>query len=152
MIEDEMVGWHHQFSRCDLEQALRDGEGQGSLVWYSPCDCMEMDTTEYWTTMVIHCAFKKIPSMVVMPEVFTDEMLWLLFPFYIIHRALYSFIKFYISYQIYEFLYRMVKRMLVFIKVNFGFDGDKNHWHKATSVCNTDKNIFHLHRQDFLLY
>lgn len=46
----------------------------------------------------------------------------------------------------------MVKRMLVFIKVNFGFDGDKNHWHKATSVCNTDKNIFHLHRQDFLLY
>ena len=28
----------------------------------------------------------------------------------------------------------MVKKMLFFIKVNFGFDGDKNHWHKATSV------------------
>lgn len=24
-------------------------------------------------------------------------------------------------------------------KVNFGFDGDKNHWHKATPVCNSDK-------------
>ena len=85
--------------------------------------------------------------MVVMPEVFTDEMLWLLFLFYLIHRTIYSFLKFYISYQIYEFLYRMVKKMLFFIKVNFGFDGDKNHWHKATSVCNSDKNIFHLHKQ-----
>lgn len=41
----------------------------------------------------------------------------------------------------------MVKKMLFFIKVNFGFDGDKNHWHKATSVCNSDKNIFHLHKE-----
>ena len=32
MIEDEMVGWHHQLNRDELEQALEDGEGQGSLV------------------------------------------------------------------------------------------------------------------------
>ena len=32
MTEDEMVGWHHQFNVHKFEQALRDGEGQGSLV------------------------------------------------------------------------------------------------------------------------
>ena len=30
--EDEMVGWHHQLSRYDSEQALGDDEGQGSLA------------------------------------------------------------------------------------------------------------------------
>ena len=32
MTEDEMVGWHHQFNRHEFEQALGDGEGQGSLA------------------------------------------------------------------------------------------------------------------------
>ena len=27
-----MVGWHHQLNGHELEQALGDGEGQGSLV------------------------------------------------------------------------------------------------------------------------
>ena len=26
-----MVGWHHQFNGHEFEQALEDGEGQGSL-------------------------------------------------------------------------------------------------------------------------
>ena len=30
-----MVGWHHQLSECEFEQALGDGEGQESLVCYS---------------------------------------------------------------------------------------------------------------------
>ena len=30
--QDEMVGWHHQFSGYEFEQTLRDSEGQGSLV------------------------------------------------------------------------------------------------------------------------
>ena len=30
--EDEMVGWHHQLNGHEFEQALGDGEGQGSLV------------------------------------------------------------------------------------------------------------------------
>ena len=47
MTEDEMVGQHHQLSGCDLEQALGDGEGQGSLAWYSACGCTELDVTEY---------------------------------------------------------------------------------------------------------
>ena len=36
--EDEMVGWHHQLIGHEFEQALGDGEGQGSLVCYSPWD------------------------------------------------------------------------------------------------------------------
>ena len=30
--EDEMVGWHHRLNAHDFEQALGDGEGQGSLA------------------------------------------------------------------------------------------------------------------------
>ena len=26
MTKDEMVGWHHQFIRCELGQTLGDGE------------------------------------------------------------------------------------------------------------------------------
>ena len=37
MTEDEMVGWHHQLNRHEFEQALGDGEGQGSLARCSPC-------------------------------------------------------------------------------------------------------------------
>ena len=36
MTEDETVGWHHQLSGHEFEQAPRDGEVQGSLVCYSP--------------------------------------------------------------------------------------------------------------------
>ena len=35
MTEDEMVGWHHRLNRYEFEQALGDGEGQGSLVCFS---------------------------------------------------------------------------------------------------------------------
>ena len=36
MTEDEMVGWHHQLNGYEFEQAPRDAEGQGSLLWYHP--------------------------------------------------------------------------------------------------------------------
>ena len=42
--EDEMVGWHYHFNRHEFEQALGDGEGQGSLVCCSPWDHKESDT------------------------------------------------------------------------------------------------------------
>ena len=41
-----MVGWHHQFNRCESEQAPGDGEGQGSLECCSPWGRKESDTTE----------------------------------------------------------------------------------------------------------
>ena len=30
-VQDEMVGWHHQFNGHEFEQALGVGDGQGSL-------------------------------------------------------------------------------------------------------------------------
>ena len=44
-IENEMVGWHHQLSGHDFQQALGDGEGHGSLVCCSPWGHKESDTT-----------------------------------------------------------------------------------------------------------
>ena len=44
--EDEIVGWHHQLNGHEFEQALGDGEGQGSLAscsWWGP---KESDMTE----------------------------------------------------------------------------------------------------------
>ena len=36
MTEDEVVGWHHQLNRHEIEQTPGDDEGQGSLVCCSP--------------------------------------------------------------------------------------------------------------------
>ena len=44
--EDEMVGWHHRLNGHEFEQALGDGEGQGSLACYSLWGCNESDKTE----------------------------------------------------------------------------------------------------------
>ena len=53
MIEDQMLGWHHQLNGYKFEQALGDGEGQGSLLCYSPWGCKESDTTERLNNDVI---------------------------------------------------------------------------------------------------
>ena len=47
MTEDEMVGWHHWLNGHEFEQALRVGEGQGSLVCCSTWCCKESDTTDW---------------------------------------------------------------------------------------------------------
>ena len=46
MTEDEMIGWHHRFDGHEFEQALGVGDGQGSLVCFSPWGSKESDTTE----------------------------------------------------------------------------------------------------------
>ena len=46
MTEDEMVGWHHPLDGHEFEQAVGDGEGQGSLACCSPWSRKELDTTE----------------------------------------------------------------------------------------------------------
>ena len=46
MTEDEMVGWHHRLNGHESEQAPGIGEGQGSLVCYSPWGCKESNMTE----------------------------------------------------------------------------------------------------------
>ena len=52
--EDEMVGWHHWLDGHEFEQALGIGDGQGSLVCYSPWGHKESDTTERlnWTELI----------------------------------------------------------------------------------------------------
>ena len=52
--ENEMVGWHHRFNGHEFEQALGDGEGQGSLVCCSPWDHKESDTTEQLNNDNLH--------------------------------------------------------------------------------------------------
>ena len=42
-VEDETVGWHHQFNEHELGPTLGDGEGQGSLLWCSPWGLEELD-------------------------------------------------------------------------------------------------------------
>ena len=46
MTKDEMVGWHHQLDGHEFEQILGDGEGQGSLMCFSPWGRKESGTTE----------------------------------------------------------------------------------------------------------
>ena len=41
-----MAGWHHRLDGHELEQALGDSEGQGSLVCCSPWGCKESYMTE----------------------------------------------------------------------------------------------------------
>ena len=46
MTEGEMVGWHHQLNDHEFEQALRVGDGEGSLACCSPWGLKELDSTE----------------------------------------------------------------------------------------------------------
>ena len=46
MTEDEMVGWHHQLSGHEFEEALGVGDGQGYLVYFTPWGQKESDMTE----------------------------------------------------------------------------------------------------------
>ena len=41
-----MVGWHHRLDGYEFEQALGIGDGQGSLVCYSPWARKESDMTD----------------------------------------------------------------------------------------------------------
>lgn len=43
--EDEMAGWHHQFSGQEFAPAPGDGEGQGRLV-LQLTGCRELNTTQ----------------------------------------------------------------------------------------------------------
>ena len=45
MIEDKIVGWHHQLNGREFEQAPGDGEGQGGLTCCSLWGCKKSYTT-----------------------------------------------------------------------------------------------------------
>ena len=48
MTEDEMAGWHCWLNGYEFEQALGDGDGQGTLARCSPWGCKE--STHNWET------------------------------------------------------------------------------------------------------
>jgi len=48
--EDEMVGWHHRLNGHEFEQALGDGDGQGSLACCSPWGHKASTWLSDWTT------------------------------------------------------------------------------------------------------
>ena len=50
VIEDEMVGWHHQSNGHELGQTPADNEGQGWLACCSPWAHKVSDTIWDWTT------------------------------------------------------------------------------------------------------
>ena len=41
-----MVGWHRPLNGHEFELALGDGEGQGSLAFFSPWGCKESNVTK----------------------------------------------------------------------------------------------------------
>ena len=47
MTKNEIVEWHHQLNEHEFEQALGDGERQGSLVCFSPWSHIELDIAEW---------------------------------------------------------------------------------------------------------
>ena len=56
-----MVGWHHRPDGHEFEQALKVGDGQGSLMCCSPWGHKELDTTERlnWTELRLVIALIK---------------------------------------------------------------------------------------------
>ena len=59
--ENEMVGWHHWLNGHEFEQALRVGDGQGSLACCDSWGCEELDMTEwlYWTELLRYFVLNK---------------------------------------------------------------------------------------------
>ena len=53
MTEDEMVGWRHWLDGHEFEQALGDGDGQGSLACCNSWGHKELDTTE-WLNWILN--------------------------------------------------------------------------------------------------
>ena len=52
--EDKTMGCHHWFNGHEFEQALRDSEGQGSLMCCSPWGYKELDLTEWLSSSKQH--------------------------------------------------------------------------------------------------
>ena len=50
-VEDEMVGWHHQFNGHEFEQAPGVGDGQGGLVCCSPWVSKSWTWLSDWTEL-----------------------------------------------------------------------------------------------------
>ena len=66
--EDEMAGWHHQFSGHEFGWTSGVGDGQGGLACCDSWGCKESDTTERlnwteWTTSLVALMVKCLPAV-----------------------------------------------------------------------------------------
>ena len=73
MTEDVVVGWHHWLNGQEFEQALRDGEKQGSLVCCTPWSRKESDTTE-WLYNNDSCQKSSFPEANLIPHTLPNLM------------------------------------------------------------------------------
>ena len=55
--EDEMAGWHHRLDGHEFEQALKVGDGQGSLTCCSPWVAKNRTQPSDWTELIIFIIF-----------------------------------------------------------------------------------------------
>ena len=62
--EDELVGWHHRLNGHELEQTLRDSEGQASLAGCSLWGHKELDTIEGLKNNN-NCIFREFSSVLI---------------------------------------------------------------------------------------
>ena len=58
-----MVGWHHRCDGHEFEQAPGVGDGQESLMCYSPWVHKELDTIEGLSHSLTHAANNKVSSL-----------------------------------------------------------------------------------------
>ena len=109
MSEDEMVGWHHRLNEHKLEQALGDGDGQGSLhaavqgsqrvrhdlVAEQQNSTIRKYANISWNEEIVYDFFSTKPSTTFVPlfnnQLFTDH---LLNPFLSVHGTYYTSFEF----------------------------------------------------------
>ena len=84
MTEDELVRLYHRLNGHDFEQALEDGEGQGSLVCCSSWGHKKSDMTEWlkntypWSQSAhIHCQQNPCQTVVAVDLLIYGVHLWL---------------------------------------------------------------------------
>ena len=83
---DEMVGCHHQLNGHDLEQAPRDGEGQGGLACCSPSGCKRVGYN--WTTE------QNIYAIIVQCVLVYFQ--WICFKFFLVYHFVFSVMSLYL--------------------------------------------------------
>ena len=55
--QDEMIGWHHQFSGCEFKQTPGESEGHGNLECCSPWACKQLRQFTEWKTTTKNSSF-----------------------------------------------------------------------------------------------
>ena len=65
VTEDEMVGWHHRLNGHEFEHALRDSEGQGSLVCCSPWGRKEKWLTKQQHTVIFESSIGRAFTLII---------------------------------------------------------------------------------------